>query len=156
MSRIKSRRFLSRIGLSSAPAILLASCASGPPFARVEPPPPGKAAIYVYRPTAIAQAVNRYQVLFERGSEKPLELKNGSWARAVVSPGTHGLSATGQVMLMRCAPVTLEAGNEQVVFVELSIAMWGDGQGRTLQSCKLAAVPSAKALEAIAGLRRSE
>lgn len=112
--------------------------------------------MYVYRPAAFAQAVNRYLVLFERGFVMPLELKNGSWARAVVSPGIHELSAVGQVMLMRCAPVTIEARNGKVVFVELSVSMQGDGQGRTLQDCKLAEVSSAKALEAMAGLSRSE
>lgn len=145
-----------RCGSALVLASALAGCASGPPFTSVEPPPAGKAAVYIYRPPAFAQAVNRYLVTFDRGFAMPVELKNGSWGRSIADPGTHAISATGQVMLMRCAPATIDVAPGQVAFVELSLAMWGDGQGRTLQSCKLSPVPSEKALAAISGLAKSD
>ena len=129
----------------------LAGCASGPPFKGVEPAPPGKAVVYVYRPAAFPQAVNRYAVRFDRGFAMPVELGNGSWARFVVDPGSNQIRATGQVMFMTCAPTAVDLKADDVSFVELSVRMWGDGR-QNYQSCKLAVANGEEALRSLAGL----
>lgn len=131
-----------------------AGCASGPPFKGVEPAPPGKAVVYVYRPAALAQAVNRYAVRFDSGFATPVELGNGSWARFVVDPGPNQIRATGQVMFMPCAPAAVDLKAGDVSFVELSVRMWGDGR-QNYQSCKLAMAAKEEALRSLSGLSES-
>ena len=83
------------------------------------------------------------------GNDLRHQLKNGTWARLVVTPGRQRLNSTGQVMTLFCSPLSLDAAAGEVKFVELTVSMRGDGQGRTTQDCKLTSVAQALALQKI-------
>jgi hypothetical protein len=136
-------------------ATTLSACASGPKFVAPEPPPPGQAALYIYRAGGFYGAVLKHRALV---AGAPVgTLVNASYLKTTLSA-----VPVAQPQLEGCAPlrqpIAVEPG--QTYYVQASITNKNTGSfggSTTIHfGCVLEARTAEEALPVIAGLSRAD
>ena len=97
-------------------AMVLAGCATGEPFKKLETIPPGKAVIYIYRPSAMGAAI-AYDV--KRGERVIITMKARGYYPYVTDPGEVELWAQTESK----ASVTLDVKVGEVYYVKAGIGV---------------------------------
>lgn len=135
------------------PVVVTCACAGGPPFVAPEPPPAGRAAIYVYREAKVLGAGVVHEIWV--GARPVGRMVNGGYRRIEVDSGTVRVTAP------RCEPASAvvrlglgELGYVQLALVNKTVEMggryyWDFG-------CRLVTRSEAEALAVMPGLRLPE
>jgi len=122
-------------------AVLLAGCATGAPFTKLGTIPPGKAVIYIYRPSFMGAAIV-YDV--KRGDDVIITTKARGYYPYVTDPGEVELWARTESK----ASVTLDVKAGEVYYVKAGV-----GVGLLAGRPRLNVVLASEAEEEIAGCK---
>ena len=147
-----SRR-LALLAVASAAALAGCATATGPGFTQLEPPPVGKAHLYLYRKSALYASGAWFDVA-DVATKKPLgKLHNASYLLIPLDPGKHVISVHERGLTSpKPFDVTAEAG--KTYFVEYDVSK-GLLLGLGILSSS-SAKTEAQALADLKDLKRSE
>ena len=95
---------------------LLAGCVTGAKFQKIESVPPGKAVIYIYRPSTLGAAI-AYDI--RHGDKVVVTMKAMGYYPYVADPGEVELSARTESK----ASVTLDVKADETYYVKATISM---------------------------------